>query len=184
MRGMRSAGKQWPILLAGALGVSLGAALFASQASAEGDQPNLLSQYADWGTYFATPGGKKICFALSRPTSSKTDPPGRNRDQPYLFISNRPAENVRNEVSLIIGYPFKPSSDSTAEIGTAKFVMQTKNDGAWFKNGTEEVRFVDAMRKGADVTIKGMSGRGTATTDQFSLKGMSQALDRAERECK
>ena len=62
--------------------------------------------------------------------------------------------------------------------------MQTQNDGAWFKNAVEETRFVEAMRKGVDLTVKGMSGRGTATTDQFSLKGLSQALDRADRECK
>jgi invasion protein IalB len=165
------------VLLVSALGCP-------SAASAQGDQPNLLVQFADWGTYFAAPGGKKVCFALSKPTTSKTEPAGRKRDQPYLFISNRPAESVRNEVSLIIGYPFKPSSDATAEIGTAKFVMQTQNDGAWFKNANEETRFIEAMRKGVDLTIKGMSGRGTATTDQFSLKGLSQALDRADRECK
>jgi invasion protein IalB len=91
---------------------------------------------------------------------------------------------VRNEVSVIIGYPFKPSSDATAEIGPAKFAMYTQNDGAWIKNVAEEARLIDAMRKGSDVTIKGVSGRGTQTTDQFSLKGLGQALDRAEQECK
>ena len=87
-------------------------------------------------------------------------------------------------MSLIVGYPFKPSSDATAEIGTAKFEMYTQNDGAWIKNVAEEARMVEAMRKGSDLTIKGTSGRGTLSTDQFSLKGLSQALDRAEAECK
>jgi hypothetical protein len=32
--------------------------------------------------------------------------------------------------------------------------------------------------------VKGVSGRGTSSTDQFSLKGIAQALDRAEQECK
>jgi len=183
MRAIRSGGPRLPIVLAWAICL-ISALGFPSAASAQGDQPSLLVQFADWGTYFAAPGGKKVCFALSKPTTSKTEPVGRKRDQPYLFISNRPAENVRNEVSLIIGYPFKPSSDATAEIGTVKFVLQTQNDGAWFRSATEETRFVEAMRKGADVTVKGTSGRGTATTDKFSLKGLSQALDRADRECK
>ena len=43
---------------------------------------------------------------------------------------------------------------------------------------------VEAMRKGADLTIKGVSGRGTQSTDQFSLKGLAQALDKIEQECK
>ena len=153
-------------------------------ALAQGDQPTLLGQYADWGAYTATPAGKKVCFVLAKPKSSKTEPAGRKRDQPYLFISTRPAENVHNEVSLIVGYPFKPSSDATAEIGTAKFEMYTQNDGAWIKNVAEEARMVEAMRKGSDLTIKGTSGRGTLSTDQFSLKGLTEALNRADQACK
>jgi invasion protein IalB len=147
-------------------------------------QPTLLGTYGDWGAYTATPGGKKVCFALAKPKTSKTEPVGRKRDPAYIFISTRPAENVKNEVSLIIGYPFKASSDATAEIGSTKFAMYTQNDGAWIKNVAEEARMLDAMRKGSDLTVKGTSGRGTSSTDQFSLKGLSQALDRAEQECK
>jgi invasion protein IalB len=156
----------------------------ATAATGSDAQPTLLGQYGDWGAYTASPGGNKICFALAKPKTSKTEPAGRNRDQSYMFISSRPAENVKNEVSVIIGYPFKTSSDATAEIGSAKFAMYTQNDGAWIKNVTEEARMVDAMRKGADLTVKGTSGRGTQSTDQFSLKGLAQALDKIEQECK
>ena len=62
--------------------------------------------------------------------------------------------------------------------------MYTQNDGAWIKNAAEEARMIEAMRKGADLTVKGTSGRGTQSTDQYSLKGLAQALDRAEQECK
>jgi len=147
-------------------------------------QPTLLGQYGDWGAYTASPGGAKVCFALSKPKTSKTEPAGRKRDQAYVFISTRPAENVKNEVSVIIGYPFKSASDATAEVGAAKFAMYTQNDGAWIKNVAEEARMIDAMRKGADLTVKGTSGKGTQSTDQYSLKGLAQALDRAEQECR
>jgi invasion protein IalB len=147
-------------------------------------QPTLLGQYGDWGAYTATPNGNKVCFALGKPKSTKTEPPGRKRDQPYIFVSTRPAENVKNEVSVIIGYPFKTQTDATAEIGQTKFAMYTQNDGAWIKNVAEEARMVDAMRKGADLTIKGTSGRGTVSVDTYSLKGLAQAIERIEQECK
>jgi invasion protein IalB len=154
-------------------------------AAAAGDaQPALLGQYGDWGAYAATPGGRKVCFSIAKPKSAQTNPAGRKRDQAYVFISSRPAENVRNEVSVIIGYPFKDKTDATAEIGADKFAMYTLNDGAWIKNVAEEARMVEAMRKGSDLTVKGMSGHGTESTDQYSLKGLSQALDRATQECK
>jgi invasion protein IalB len=161
------------------------AATAAAPAAAAGDaQPTLLGQYGDWGAYTASPGGNKVCFALAKPKTTKTEPEGRKRDQSYVFVSTRPADKVKNEVSVIIGYPFKTSSDATAEVGTAKFAMYTKDDGAWIKNAGEEARMVDAMRKGADLTVKGTSGRGTQSTDQYSLKGLAQALDKIEQECK
>ncbi len=147
-------------------------------------QPTLLGQYGDWGAYSATPNGRKVCFSIAKPKSSLTSPVGRKRDQAYVFVSTRPAENVRNEVSVIIGYPFKPSTDASAEIGADKFAMYTLNDGAWIKNVAEEARMVDAMRKGSDLTVKGVSGHGTESTDTYSLKGLSQAVDRASQECK
>ena len=182
MSPMRSVAAALPLVLAAALAVS---PVALAQPKPAGDtQPTLLGTYADWGAYTASPGGKKVCFALAKPKTSKTEPVGRKRDQAYFFIASRPSEKVRNEVSLIIGYPFKSSSDATAEIGTTKFAMYTQNDGAWIKNVAEEARMIDAMRKGSDLTVKGQSGRGTSSTDQFSLKGIAQALDRAEQECK
>ncbi len=147
-------------------------------------QPTLLGQYGDWGAYTASPGGARVCFALAKPKTTKTEPVGRKRDPSYVFVSTRPAENVKNEVSVIIGYSFKSNSDATAEIGTTKFAMYTQNDGAWIKNVAEEARMVEAMRKGGDLTVKGNSGRGAQSTDQYSLKGLGQALDKIEQECK
>lgn len=147
-------------------------------------QPTVLGQYGDWGAYVASPEGKKVCFTLAKPKSSTTNPAGRKRDPAYVFISTRPSENVRNEISAIVGYPLRPSSDATAEVGSAKFAMYTQNDGAWIKNVAEEARLIDAMRKGAELTIKGTSSRGTQSTDIYSLKGLTQAMDRADQECK
>ena len=151
-------------------------------AAAAGAQPTLLGQYADWGAYTATPEGKKVCFTLAKPKSSTTNPAGRKRDPAYVFISTRPTENVRNEISVVIGYPFK--GDATAEVGTTKFAMYTQNDGAWIKNVAEEARLIEAMRKGADLIVKGTSTRGTSSTDTFALKGLTQAMDRVAQECK
>lgn len=148
------------------------------------DQAVLLGQFGDWGAYRASPGGKKICFALSKPSSATTEPAGRNRDAAYAFVSTRPSEKVKNEVSVIVGYPQKPGHDASAAIGSATYAMYTQNDGAWVKNAAEEAQMVDTMRKGADMVIKSESSRGTKTTDTYSLKGIAQALDKVAEECK
>jgi invasion protein IalB len=156
----------------------------APAAAAGGAEPTLLGQYGTWGAYTATPNGKRVCFALAKPASSKTNPPNRPRDPAYAFVSTRPAEKVVNEVSVMIGYQLKPGSESTLEVGGASYAMYTQGDGLWIKNAAEEDRMVDAMRKGADVTVKGISAKGTETTDTFSLKGLSQALDRIAQDCR
>ena len=148
------------------------------------DQAVLLGQFGDWGAYTATPGGKKVCFALSKPTSAVTDPAGRSRDASYAFISTRPSEKVKNEVSVIVGYPQKPNVDASAAIDSNSYVMYTQNDGAWVKNAAEEAQMVEAMRKGSDLVVKSESARGTKTTDTYSLKGVSDALDKVASECK
>src|SRR5712664_4209490 len=147
-------------------------------------EPTLIGQFGTWGAYTATPNGKKVCFALAKPASAKTNPPNRPRDPAYAFVSTRPAEKVTNEVSVMIGYTLKPGSESTLEVGGASYAMYTQGDGLWIKNAAEEERMVDAMRKAADVVIKGVSAQGTETMDTFSLKGLSQALDKLAQDCR
>lgn len=153
-------------------------------AATGGAEPTLIGQFGTWGAYSATPNGKKVCFALAKPSSSKTNPPNRPRDPAYAFVSTRPAEKVANEVSVMIGYTLKPGSESTLEVGGASFSMYTQGDGLWIKNAAEEERMVEAMRKSADATVKGVSAKGTETTDTFSLKGLSQALDKIAQDCR
>ncbi len=149
-----------------------------------GVKPTLLGQYGDWGAYTASPSGKKVCFAIAKPASSVTNPPGRPRNPIFMFISTRPADKVANEVSVIIGYPFKPGTEASMEIGGTAYALYTQQDGGWIKNATEETQAVDAMRGGQSAVVKGASAKGTQSSDTFSLKGLSQALDRVAQDCK
>jgi len=148
------------------------------------DQAVLLGQFGEWGAYRATPGGKKICFALSKPTSVTSEPSGRTRDAAYAFVSTRPSERVKNEVSVIVGYPQKAGHDATAAVGTTTYAMYTQNDGAWVKNAAEEPQMIEIMRRGSDLVVRSESAKGTKTTDTYSLKGIAQALDKVAEECR
>jgi invasion associated locus B (IalB) protein len=152
--------------------------------AAAGAEPTLIGQFGTWGAYTATANGKKVCFALAKPATSKTNPPNRPRDPAYAFVSTRPAEKVVNEVSVMIGYMLKPGSESSLEVGGSSYAMYTQGDGLWIKNAAEEERMVETMRKSPDVVVKGVSAKGTETTDTFSLKGLSQALDKIGQDCR
>lgn len=154
-----------------------------SSPAAGGAKPTLIGQFGEWGAYTVTTAGKKVCFIIAKPSSSETNPPNRPRNPPFMFIATRPADKVVNEVSIIIGYSFKPNGDATIEIGDSSYALYTQQDGAWIKNSTEETRMVEAMRAGQSAVVKGSSAKGTKTTDTFPLKGFSQALERSDQAC-
>jgi invasion protein IalB len=144
--------------------------------------PALVAQYGDWGVYVSQAARTKICYALSQPKDRQ--PATLKRDPGYFFVSTRPGENVKNEVSIIAGFTIKDGSDATADIGGTAFTLYTKSDSAWVRNIAEEVRLVEALRRGRDLTVKSTSARGNATTDKYSLTGFAQALDRVAQECR
>jgi hypothetical protein len=176
-----------PAAAAGAAGAATATApkpVAAPAAAVGGGHTTLLGQYGDWGAYTASPGGKKLCFIIAKPASEQTTPPNRPRNPIYMFISTRPADKVANEVSIVIGYPFKPASEASAQIGSNTYALYTQLDGAWIKNATDEAQMIDAMRSGESAVITGESAKGTQTSDTYSLKGVAQALDRVAQECK
>jgi hypothetical protein len=96
----------------------------------------------------------------------------------------RPGEGVKNEVAINLGYPTKENGPASASINEQEFELITKGTNAWLKNAAEEDKFVKAVKSGGKLTIKANSAKGTATTDSYSLKGFSQALERVQKECR
>ena len=62
--------------------------------------------------------GRKICFAQSNPIIRA--PKKLKRDPSRLFVSFRPAENIKNEVSVTNGYEFKLKAPVSAKSGKKK----------------------------------------------------------------
>lgn len=158
---------------------ALAALFLAAPAAAQSATP--LGQFRDWAAYVAETSNGKVCYVLSQP--KQMQPSNVNRDPVYFFITSRPDQGVNNEVSVVIGYPYQDGSQSTAEIGSDSFTLFTKDDGAWVENAAEENRLVEAMRAGMTMVVKGTSRRGTNTTDNYSLAGISAALDKMGEEC-
>lgn len=148
--------------------------------SAQQGNQQLLEQFQDWAAYTANAGNGKICFAISQPTTRA--PAGLNRGDGYLFVTHRPGDKVRNEVNVELGFPTQNGSTADISIGSNTFSMMTQDGRAW-SNGDDDQRLVQAMRGGSTMTIRSTSGRGNVTTDTFSLRGVSAALDRINREC-
>jgi len=160
-------------LLAGAICV------MASSVAAQ--TPRLVKTYSDWALYTYPDKAGKVCFAMAAPTSQR--PTGVNRDPTYFMVTNRPGSKVHNEVSIVIGYPFKTDSYVTVNVDGKKFRLFTQGDGAWSDELSEQAWLVNAMKAGSKMSVHGLSKRGTNTTDTYSLKGVSAALRAADKAC-
>jgi hypothetical protein len=142
---------------------------------------SLVTSYGDWGVYTAQTGRSKICYALSQPQDRL--PKNVNRDPAYLFVSFRPAENVKNEVALVLGFTAKENAPAEAAIGNTSYALITKAASAWLKNPAEEGQAISTMARSGTIIVKSQSMRGSSLTDRYSLNGFSKALDHARREC-
>lgn len=143
-------------------------------------KPVQVGSFGDWGAYTAQ-GKGKTCYALAKP--KERSPASLKRDDAYMFISNRPADHVRNEVSIIMGFAMKDNGEAKAEIGSAKFDLVAKGPNAWVKDPAKEAEFVESLKKGKKLVIRAASLKGSTTTDSYSLAGFPDALARVQKEC-
>jgi hypothetical protein len=166
---------------AAAAGAAAASAAKPAQAATGPGGASLLTSYGDWGVYTAQTGRSKICYALSQPKDRL--PKNVNRDPAYLFVSFRPAENVKNEVALVLGFAAKENGPAEAAIGNASYALITKATNAWLKNPAEEGQAIATMARSGTVTVKMQSARGSSLTDRYSLTGFGKALEHARKEC-
>jgi hypothetical protein len=103
---------------------------------------------------------------------------------------------VRNEVQTLVGYPMKPTTDSffhRAEVDGKSYPMKsipddpatsiTDSEAAWLASMDDEAGFVAALKGGTKLIVRGTSGRGTETTDTYSLAGVTAAMAAIDAAC-
>ena len=190
-----------PILLA--LAVLATAATGASAAKKEPPAaPVQVAVFGDWGVYVGGSGKRTICYLLNQPKVAADS----KRDKVYAFISDRPGEGVRNEVSFIMGgeiagapapaekpdaktkpkAPKKPAAAiaiPVALVGAESFDMAPKGADLWIQNPANEPKLIAAMRKASAIVVKATLTKGGAVADSYSLKGFDEAIARLTKEC-
>lgn len=152
----------------------------AAAAGAAG-KPAPLQTYGDWAAYAIKGEKTRTCYAVSAP--KERQPASLKRDPGFFFVTHRPTEGVRSELSFSVGFDVKANAPAKAEIGAASFELIAKGRDLWIKNAAEEAKALDALRKGSRLVVKAQSLRGNMSTDVYSLSGLAQALDRIQKEC-
>ncbi len=155
--------------------------VFASTVNAASSRKSL-GTFGDWNAYKMEENGEKVCYMAAVP--QKKEGNYKKRGEVFLIISHRPAKKVFNTVSLTAGYDYKKNSSVSVQIDKKpKIELFTDHDTAWAATEAEDKKLVALMRAGDKAVFKGTSSRGTLTTDTFSLKGFTKAVNAIDKAC-
>tara|TARA_B100000686_G_scaffold178321_1_gene185216 strand:- start:427 stop:933 length:507 start_codon:yes stop_codon:yes gene_type:complete len=157
--------------------------LFFFVCSVSHGEENLKSvgKFKDWESFVLSQEGNKICFAQSIPVIRA--PKKLKRDPSRLFVSFRPTENIKNEVSVTNGYEFKPKTPVAAKSGKKSYDLFSKGRFAWVVDNEDEVKLIRTMKKASRLMIIGNTKNGDQTTDHYSMMGFTKAYNTAKKSC-
>ena len=161
--------------------LALTALMVITASPAQAAEPKLEGTFGDWAAYSRADGGDKICYVISEPT--KKTPSSVRHGDIFFMVSNWQSGQASEQPSLMTGYPLKISSPPTAMVGSGRTRMYVSQNEAFVKKAADERQLVKKMRAGANMRVSAMSTRGTAVSYDFSLKGVTAALNKAKASC-
>ena len=140
-----------------------------------------VGKFKDWESFILSQEGNKICFAQSIPVVRA--PKKLKRDPSRLFVSFRPVENIKNEISVTNGYDFKLKAPVTAKSGKKAYDLFSKGRFAWVVDSKDEQKLIVTMKRASRLMIVGNTEKGNQTTDHYSMMGFTKAYNSAKKNC-
>ena len=142
--------------------------------------PRSTGKYKNWESFVAETEKGKICFAQTVPT--KRAPAAVKRNNSKLFVTFRPSEEIKDEVSLTSGHDYK-SSTVTASSGKKRYSFFSQKNFAWLLDDQEEKKFIKLMKRATNLIVKARTTKGAETTDHYSMMGFTKAYNTAKKTC-
>jgi invasion protein IalB len=140
-----------------------------------------LGQEGDWDVFANAKSKASLCYIGSKPIKDEGD--YSKRGDIYVLITLRKEEGFKDVVSFQQGYTLKSGSDVQVSVGSNNFKLFSSDETAWTYESKDDLALVKAMKAGSELVVKGVSSKGTQTTDTYSLKGISAAYEAMRKAC-
>ena len=144
-------------------------------------EPQAVAAFKDWHVFVREVDGDKVCFAATE--AKDKSPSNVTHGDVFFLVASWKSGAAKNQPSLMTGYNLKDSPAPSIRIDSEKWRMYSSENEAFIEAAVDEQRLVSAMRRGANMNVSAVSGRGTATSYTISLQGVTAALERVEKEC-
>ena len=140
-----------------------------------------IGKYKDWQSMVLVEASGTVCFAQSSPVLQA---PKKNKRDARLFVTFRPNEKIKDEISASPGYEFNKNNSVIATSGKNKIKFDIIQQGfAWIADNKIEKKMVKVMKKGSRIMITGYNQQGSQTIDHYSLLGFTKAYNAAKKSC-
>ena len=148
---------------------------------ANAEEVKKLGKHKDWETYVINDSKGKVCFAQSKPVLQA---PKNSPREARLFISFRPGENIKNEISIPSGYNYNDKNSITAVSGKNKYKFDIiRENFAWITDNKFEKKMIKTMQKGSRIMVTAYNLKGSQTRDHYSLLGFTKAYKATKANC-
>ncbi|MEQ1611932.1 MAG: invasion associated locus B family protein [Hyphomicrobiaceae bacterium] len=156
----------------------LAASAFVTEATG---QTRTVKRSGEWRVLAHDGPEGRICFAVATPKSSE---PAAASNGAHFYISAWPKDGVRAEISVKTGVPLKAGAPASIALDQTFYKAFSKGDRAYVIDTTDELKLLEAMKKGSTVMVVAQSEQGVISKDTYSLSGLSQALQTVSAGCK
>jgi len=152
-----------------------------SGAQSNAEELKKIGKYKDWETMVLVEPSGNVCFAQSSPVLQA---PKKNKREARLFVTFRPGEKIKNEISATPGYELNKNNSVTAISGKNKIKFDIIQQGfVWIADNKVENKMVKMMKTGSRIMITGYNQKGSQTIDHYSLLGFTKAYAAAKTAC-
>ena len=121
------------------------------------------------------------CYIGSLPVDSDI-PKNKKRGKAYILVS-RINSNPDAVVQIEAGYPYDLNKIIEVKIDKSLYKFSSEKETPETAWTDKDKDVISAMKKGLELTVSGISLRGTKTIDIYTLKGFTLAYNRLTKNC-
>lgn len=139
-----------------------------------------IGRFKDWRVFTEGAGSSMICFAAVDPVDEA--PKSVDHGDVNFYVSTWKTRPT-SQVSLKVGYKLRSDVAPEAIVGRDHFKLYAVGPEAFAEDGVEK-SMLNAIKKGSELRIEAASVKDARTAYTFSLKGASEAIDKAKALCR
>jgi len=121
------------------------------------------------------------CYIGSSPIKSDL-PETKKRGDNYILVY-KIIGSEENIIQIEAGYKYNLDKKINVKIDNANFDFYSTEDSSETAWANDDKKVIYAMKKGLELTLTGVSARGTITNDTYTLKGFTNAVNLLNNDC-